>query len=160
MLDALVDLAAIAAFFISALLALIEFRRWSAKPVLRLDMDWLIGGGAPITLRVVGANEGQARGGIRDIVFSPTRKLDPTTAFYYLPIMEQLPAMIEPGQFVRFSVVLDPNQTTDFAERLLSGALKYAILVTHDERHRKFIIPRAPAPTGERTHTFGRVVKH
>ena len=157
MLDVLVDLAAIAALLLSAGLALIEFRRWRAKPLLRLDMDWLIGGGAPTTLRVVAANAGQARGGIRDIVFSPTWQLDPATTLYYLPIMEQLPVMLDPGHFVRFSVELDPNEQTDFAELLLSGG--HAVLVTHDERRRTFLIPKAPATTDERMTAKGRVVK-
>lgn len=99
-----------------------------------------------------------ARGGIRDIVFSPTWRLDPATALYYLPMMDQLPVMLDPGHFARFTVELQLNQRTELGDLLLAGG--HAVLVTHDERHRTFLIPKPPAHTEERTTAKGRVVKH
>lgn len=152
------DVIAAAALVISAFLAWLRFQDWRARPNLRLDMDWMTGGGGPTTLRIAVGNRGKARGGVRDIVLSSSPNLD-DSSFGYLPIVEQLPVMLDPGHFVTFRVTIDPNGQTSFTQKLLDGTFTHAILVDQDERSHPFRLPERLPDSPNRISTYGRVAK-
>jgi hypothetical protein len=153
------DLIAGLALLLSAYLAWLRYRDTRARPDLRLDMDWIQGGGGPTTLVIVATNRGDARGGVRAVVFSPTRNLDPATGFYLMRMVERLPVMLDPGHFERLPVELYPNDDTTFTKRILQGGFSHAILVDQDQKAHPFAIPEKPPETGNRTSTYGRVAK-
>ena len=149
----------ILALGISAYIGWLRYQDTQAEPDLRLDMDWIIGGGGPSTLRIVAENRGKARGGVRNIVLSPGENHDPKTAYGFLHHLDELPVMLDPGHFARFPIDLDPNARYSFTQGLLSGHFTHAILIDQDRMPRAFTIPSQPEQQDNRVSLAGRVVK-
>jgi hypothetical protein len=154
-----VGVVAILSFALSLFLGWLKFEEWRAKPHLWLDMDWIVGGGAPSTLRIAAGNRGKARGAVRNIAFSPTEHYDRATAFEFLNHLADLPVMVEPGAFERFTVALDPNDDYAFTKGLLGGSLTHAILIDQDSSPHPFPIPTQPSDGDNRVSGVGRVRK-
>lgn len=152
-------LAGVLGFLVALFLAWLRLLEWRAKPDLRLDMDWIVGGGGPATLRIVAENRGKARGGIRNVVFSRGANHDPQTAFIYFQHGDELPVPLDPGAFARFTVELDPNGTQTFTQALLGGSLTHAILIDQDNAPHPFEIPKQPEDQKNRVSGMGRVAK-
>lgn len=75
-----IDIVGVLALLISAYLAWLRFRDTRAKPDLRLDMDWMVGGGGPSVLTIVATNRGKARGGVRPSSCRPATSWMPPPA--------------------------------------------------------------------------------
>ena len=160
-LQVAVGVVALLSFGLSLFLAWLRLQEWRAKPDLRLDMDWIIGGGESTTLRIVAENRGRARGGVRNIVLSLGEHHDPKTSFAWLSHQEELPVMLDPGDFKRVEIRVDPKQKDNytFTGRLVSGGFTHAILIDQDGKPRAFPIPAQPEDTENRVSLVGRVVR-
>ena len=147
----------VVALTVSGLLAVREAR---AAPDLHLYLNWVTGGPAPWSFRIVVENRGRARGTVRNVLLSTSERFDKDTAMEFLPHLEVLPEMLEPGDVLRLAIPLDPNlDSTTLSKGLLEGGYTHVILIDQRDTPRAFTIPPMPTTGETRRSLAGRVAK-
>jgi hypothetical protein len=92
-----------------AISGFLAWREARAKPDLQLYLNWVSGGPAPWSFRIVVENRGRARGTVRNVLLSGSERYDREAAFEFLPHLDLLPAMLEAGDVLHLPILLDPN---------------------------------------------------